>query len=93
MFIGVECPLGAIPNAHTLSVANEGFNRKQQETHHYLESETSRQTCQLTYYFNNGTGYNITGAPVNIPDQDGVCFKYIYANTDKNQHAHPGKFG
>jgi hypothetical protein len=26
--------------------------------------------------------YTISGGPVNIPDEDGVAFKYIYAKTN-----------
>jgi hypothetical protein len=33
------------------------------------------------------SGYKITGAPVNIPDEDGVCFKYIFANIEKGELA------
>ena len=28
-----------------------------------------------------GGGYTISGGPVNVPDKDGVGFKYIYENS------------
>ncbi len=85
MFIGVECPLGALPNAHTLYVGGIPYDRKQMEESHYMDGHSSRKTCQMFKFFSSG--YKITGAPVNIPDEDGVCFKYIFANIEKGELA------
>ena len=47
------------------------------EAIHYLENTTSRQTCHLIEKFDHGK-YTISGGPVNIADEDGVAFKYIF---------------
>jgi hypothetical protein len=46
-----------------------------------MESRSARKTCQLIEEF--GIEKNtISGGPVNIPDEDGVAFKYIFAKTN-----------
>jgi hypothetical protein len=64
IFIGVECPLGALPNAHTMTSCGAEYSRKGMEEIHYMAH--NRQTCHLNIKFENG--YNISGSPVNFPD-------------------------
>jgi hypothetical protein len=66
IFIGVECPLGTIPNAHTMASRNAEYSRHDMETIHYMNGQSNRQTCHLNIKCENG--YNLSGAPMNFPD-------------------------
>ena len=79
IFIGVECPLGAIPNSHTLRQIKAHPSQKDMETLHYDGSKNSRQTGHLI--LNLDDGYTMSGGPINYSDKDGVGFKYIYENS------------
>ncbi len=72
----MECPLGALPNAHTLMVVLTTETGKHMETFHYMSHGHARQTSHLIW--NLSDGYSISGGPVNVPEKDGVGFKYIY---------------
>ncbi len=77
IFIGVECPLGALANAHTLKYVIGNQSRQNMETFHYDGKDNSRQTCLLSLDLGS---YKISGAPVNLHEKDGVGFKYVYEN-------------
>lgn len=46
IFIGVECPLGALPNAHTLTKGYNEYKRKDMESAHYFEPHKSRANAK-----------------------------------------------
>jgi hypothetical protein len=50
------------------------------EKFHY---DFGRQTCQIFKFLSRQ--HKISGAPVNFPDEDGVAFKYIFANVQKEE--------
>ncbi len=54
----------------------DGQEKKWKKNHYYNDS-LSRQTCAIVNKL--GSGYTISGAPVNFPSYDGVAFKYIYS--------------
>ena len=49
---------------------------KDMECFHYKNHGHARQTSHLIC--NLGGGYSLSGGPVNVPEKDGVGFKYIY---------------
>jgi hypothetical protein len=46
--------------------------------HPHKEITGCRQTCHLIENFGHDKKYTISGGPVNIVDEDGVAFKYIF---------------